>query len=123
MKIPAGWLAPVVLVSFIGVILAANIWELPTQQFQFEQSTRTTRSIEVIVDGLRCRGTSNFFMSKLSGTAGLISVNTYVQEYRAIIVFDPSKITVKDIQQIIEAPVRLRNGRIVKPFTVRELRE
>ena len=77
----------------------------------------------MIVDGLRCRGTSNFFLGKLSDVDGLISVNTYVQEHRAVIVFDPARISVEEIRGIIEAPVRLRNGRIVQPFTVREVRE
>lgn len=123
MKIPTGWLTPMVLISFIGVIFAANLWELPTQQHQFGGASTNTRNIEMIVDGLRCRGTSNFFMSKLTGKGGLISVNTYVQEHRAVIVFDPTRISVEEIRQIIEAPVRLRDDRIVKPFTVREMLE
>ena len=123
MKIPVGWLAPVVLVSFFGVILTANLWELPTQQHRFGETASETQEIQMIVDGLRCRGTSNFFLNKLSDVNGLISVNTYVQEHRAVIVFDPAQISTDDIRQIIEAPVRLRNGRIVQPFTVREVWE
>jgi hypothetical protein len=123
MKIPTGWLTPLVLVSFVGVILAANLWELPTQQHQFENTSEKTQELQIIVDGLRCRGTSNFFLGKLSDVDGLISVNTYVQEHRAVIVFDPTRISVEEIRQIIEAPVRLRNGRTVKPFTVREVLE
>ena len=123
MKIPTGWLAPLVLASFFGVILTSTLWELPTQQHQFGDSAANTRNIEMIVNGLRCRGTSNFFSKKLSVVDGLISVNTYVQEHRAVIVFDPSKISTKEIQQTIEAPVRLRDGRIVQPFAVREVRE
>ena len=123
MKIPAALLAPVVLVSFIGVILVVNVWELPTQQQRFGDTAAHAQSIQMIVDGLRCRGTSNFFMGKLSSADGLISVNTYVQEHRADIVFDPALISVEGIRQIIESPVRLRDGRIVQPFTVREVRE
>jgi hypothetical protein len=123
MKIPLGWLAPLVLVSFIGIVLAANLWELPTQQHQFGETSAKTQEIRMIVDGLRCRGTSNFFLSKLSDVEGLISVNTYVQEHRAVIVFDPSRISVEEIRGMIEAPVRLRTGRIVRPFTVQEVWE
>ena len=123
MKIPVIWLAPIVILSFIGVILAANLWELPTQQHQFGEFAAETRNVEMIVDGLRCRGTSTFFLNKLSGVDGLVSVNTFVQEHRAAIVYDPSTISAREIQKIIEAPVRLRNGRVVKPFIVREVRE
>ena len=123
MKIPAVWLAPMVILSFIGVILAANLWELPTQQHQFGESSGDTRDVEMIVDGLHCRGTSSFFLNTLSGVEGLVSVNTFVQEHRASIVYDPSIISVGEIQKLIEAPVRLKDGRVVKPFTVHEVRE
>jgi hypothetical protein len=123
MKIPSLLLAPVVIVSFFGVIVAANLWELPTQQSKFEEASANTGEIEIIVNGLFCRGTSNFFISMLSGAPGLVTVETYVQEHRAVIVFDPTKISVPQIRQIIESPVRLRDGRIVQPFQVREVRQ
>jgi copper chaperone CopZ len=123
MKIPIWVLAPVVIVSFLGVVLAANLWELPTQQHRFGETATETRDVEMIVDGLRCRGTSSFFLNKLSGVDGLISVNTFVQEHRADISYDPSKISIEEIKKMIEAPVRLRDGRIVRPFTVRDVRE
>ncbi len=123
MKIPAVLLAPAVLVSFFGVILAADLWELPTQQSRIAEASAKTSEIQVIVDGLVCRGKSNFFLSMLSQAPGLVSVDTYVQEHRAVIVFDPTKTSVTRIQQVIETPVRLSDGRIVQPFSVREVRE
>ena len=121
MKIPVALLAPIVLVSFVGVILAANLWELPTQQTQFVESTNKTSEMRVIVDGLFCRGTSNFFIGMLSQAPGLINVNTYVQEHLAVISFDPTKTSVKDIREFIESPIRLQDGRVVQPFRVREV--
>ncbi|MFC1835243.1 hypothetical protein ACFL2Q_10990 [Thermodesulfobacteriota bacterium] len=55
----------------------------------------------------------------LSQAPGLVSVDTYVQEHRAVILFDPTKISVTQIQQIIETRFRLTDGRIVQPFSVR----
>lgn len=121
MKIHTGWLAPLVLATFLGVVLAANMWELPTQQHRFNEGSSVTGRVEMIVDGLRCRGTSNFFVNQLSEVPGIVSVDTYVQEHRAVIVFNPENISVDGIRQKIEAPVRLQNGQVVKPFTVLEV--
>jgi len=122
MKVPTALLAPIVLVSFLAVIIAANAWELPTQTSEFSQTSAKTQEVQVIVDGLFCRGKSNFLVRMLSESPGLITVNTYVQEQRAVIVFDPSKISVHQIQQVIETQFRLEDGRIVQPFRVREVR-
>jgi hypothetical protein len=123
MKFPAVLLAPAVLVSFLAVILAANAWELPTQASKFVESTEKTRRIQVIIDGLFCRGKSNFLLNMLSQSQGLVSVNTYVQEQRAVIVFDPAKTSVAQIRQTIETQFRLDDGRIVQPFKVREVKQ
>ena len=123
MKIPAALLAPVVLVTFAAVILAANAWELPTQKNEFAVTADGARQVQFLVDGLFCRGKSNFFVNMLAESHGLISVNTYVQEQRAVIVFDPSKISEPEIRQIIETQFQLDDGRIVQPFKVRALNE
>ena len=123
MKIPAFLLAPAVVVSFFGVIFAANHWELPTQQSKIAEASAKTTEINVIVDGLFCRGKSNFLVNMLSQAPGLVSVETYVQEQRAVITFDPTKISVTQIQEIIETRFRLNYGRIVQPFSVREVKE
>jgi len=122
MKIPAALLAPAVLVSFLAVILVANAWELPTQKSTFTENSDKTQQVELILDGLFCRGKSSFLVKMLSESPGLISVNTYVQDQRAVVVFDPSKTSVDQIQQIIETQFRLDDGRIVQPFKVYEVR-
>ena len=123
MKIPPLLLAPAVVISFFGVILAASLREVPTQQSRITETSGKTKEVSVIVDGLFCRGKSIFFTNMLSQAPGLVSVDTYVQEQRAVIVFDPRIITVAQIQQIIETPFRLDDGSVVQPFAVREVRE
>ncbi len=123
MKIPAFLLAPAVVVSFFGVVFAANLWDLPTQQSKIAEASAKTTEINVIVNGLFCRGKSNFLVNMLSQVPGLVNVDTYVQEQRAVIVFDPTKISQIRIRQIIETRFRLSDGRIVQPFSVREVRE
>jgi hypothetical protein len=122
-RVPSTLLPPLVLILFLGLLAAVRGWELPTMQHQFGGNAADARSAELIVDGLRCRGTSNFFVRRLENAPGLLAVGTYVQEHRAEITFDPAKTSLKRIREIIEEPVILRDGRVVRPFSVREIRE
>ena len=121
MKIPATWLAPAVVLLFLGIILVGNGWELPSMQTQLGEATGNTATTEMIVDGLHCRGTSNFLIKKISTVPGIISVSTYVQEHKAVLKFDPKIINPQGIQAAIETPVQLGDGRIISPFTVQEI--
>lgn len=121
MKIPAFLFAPLVVAFFLGTILIGRNWELPSMQREFSSAAGTTRTAELIVQGLRCRGTANFFMKRIEKIPGIVAVATYVQEHRAVIEYDPSEIDEETIISKIEAPVRLRNGKVVKPFKVTEI--
>jgi hypothetical protein len=121
MTIRPAWLVLLVISSFFGVILVANAWELPSTRHQFEETGGETVEVQMLVDGLRCRGTANFFVNMLSPIDGLVSVDTYVQEHRAVLVYDPALITAEEIRRVIDAPVKLRDGRVVQPFRVRKV--
>jgi hypothetical protein len=116
-------LAPTVLVAFAAILLIGGTWELPTMQHTFGEIGARTRVVNLTVDGLRCRGTSNYFLQKLGGAPGLQSVNTYVQEHRAEITYDPGLTTVAELRRRIEQPVTLDDGRTIQPFRVTETRE
>jgi len=123
MKIHSSLLAPLVGVVFLGVILIGSTWELPSMQKQFGQASGKVQSVDIYVDGLRCRGTSNVFMKIVGEISGVISVSTFVQEHRAAIEYDPSQIDPEGISYIIDKPIRLRDGRMAKPFQVTEIKE
>ncbi len=123
MKIHSFLLAPLVGVVFLGVILVGNSWELPSMQKQFGESSGGIESVDIFVDGLRCRGTSNVFMKIVGEVPGVISVSTFVQEHRAAIKYDPSQIDPEGIAEVIEKPIRLRDGRMMRPFQVSEIQE
>jgi hypothetical protein len=123
MRVPSLLLAPLVVLTFSGAILIGQTWELPTMGQEFGAAASEEHRVEMIVQGLRCRGTSNFFMQQLANVPGLLSVSTFVQEHRAEIKFDPSQIDIVGIQRVIEAPVFLADGRIVQPFEVVEIKE
>lgn len=123
MKNFSPFLAPIVVVFFFGIILLGNAWELPSMQRKFAETDGPTLTVNMIVKGLRCRGTSNFFMKIVGQVPGVISVSTYVQEHRATIKYDPSKVNLHEISQIVEQPVQLRDGRVIFPFEVLGVRE
>jgi len=121
-RIPSVLLAPLVGLTFFGAIVIGQTWELPTMGQEFGASAGGEQSVEMIVQGLRCRGTSNFFMQQMGEVPGIVSISTFVQEHRAEIKYDASQIDVKGIQSAIEAPVLLQDGRFVQPFEVLEVR-
>jgi hypothetical protein len=122
MKIKPMLLPPLVVILFFAAIVAGKSWELPTMQFKFAESGES-RNVSMIIKGLKCRGTSNYFVKRLKDEPGFLSVSTYVQEHRAVLKYDPSQIDVARIREIIEAPATLKDGRVVQPFTVEEVRE
>jgi hypothetical protein len=110
-----------VLVAFFATILVGRTWELPTMQHEFAEAKTDGQTVEMLVDGLRCRGTSNFFVARLQDVPGLLGVTTYVQEHRAVIQYDPEVVTVEKIQEVIEDFVHLPDGRMIRPFAVTEI--
>lgn len=121
MKIHSSLIAPVVIVAFLGTILIGNAWELPSMQKQISESSDQVQTVNMIVDGLRCRGTSNFFIKVVGEVPGIVSVTTYVQEHRAAIEYDPSQIDPEGIVRSVEKPIRLSDGSLVAPFKVLEI--
>ena len=123
MKIKPILLAPLVVILFVSAILIANMWELPSMQHEFAEAKGESQEVQVIVEGLRCRGTSNFFVSMIKDVPGILGVSTYVQEKRAVIDYDISQINLDEIKKAIESPVQLQDGRIVTPFKILEILE
>ena len=123
MRIRPALLAPMVVAAFFAVVLAGRAWELPTMTHEFSDSGVEGKKVEMIVEGLRCRGTSNFFVQRLQEVPGLLAVGTYVQEHRAEITYDPDSITVEQIREIIEEPIFTRDGNFAFPFSVKEVVE
>ncbi len=122
MKNLSTYLAPFVIISFLGIMLLGNAWELPSMKKEFAENVGEVRTLNMIVNGLKCRATSNFMIRRIGQIPGVVSVTTYVQEHRAIIEYKPSQIDPDDISRAIERPIRLRDKRIVYPFKVLEIK-
>lgn len=125
MKVPLGFFSPVIGVLFLSTIFISQNWELPTLSHKFSDadSGSESRKVEMVVQGLHCRGTANFFVRKIGETPGLLSLTTFVQKHSAQIEYDPTLIGIEEIRREIEEPVRLRDGRMARPFKVVEIKE
>ncbi|UCE23290.1 MAG: hypothetical protein JSU74_08265 [Candidatus Zixiibacteriota bacterium] len=73
--------------------------------------------LECIVDGVRCKGTANFFTMLYKDVEGINGIETFATERKAIFTYNPAIITPEQIKAIMEEPIPLRDGRIVQVFT------
>jgi hypothetical protein len=122
MRFPASLLSPLVVLFFLGSMWIGTAWELPSMRRAYAEAAGEVGSADFIVRGLRCRGTSNFFMSMMEGAPGVVSVTTFVQEHRAEIEYDPSRTDPDRLAAAIGRSVRLRDGRVIRPFQVVEIK-
>ena len=79
--------------------------------------------LECVVDGVKCKGTAGFFTSLYKDVPGINGIETFATEQRAIFTYDPGVITPERIKEIMEAPVPLRDGRLVQVFTCLSMEE
>lgn len=79
--------------------------------------------LDCVVDGVRCKGTAGFFTTLYKDVPGIIGIETFATERRAIFTYDPAVITPDQIKSIMEAPIPLRDGRVVQVFTCLSMEE
>lgn len=83
----------------------------------FTQPTTTNVSGELagskltaIVDGLKCKGTANYFVSLYDSTAGIAGIETFASEHKAVFTYDPDQITPDSIKAIMEQVIKFEDG-------------
>lgn len=80
----------------------------PTTQVAYQQTTGETAAF--IVDGIRCKGTAAFFSSLYDSIPGIIGIETFATEHKAIFTYDAEVISVDSIRAIMEAPILFDDG-------------
>ncbi len=66
--------------------------------------------LECEVEGIRCKGTAEFFSSMYEGVPGINGITTYASEHKAVFTYDPELITPDSIKAVMEAPIMLNDG-------------
>lgn len=119
MNVPRLFLPVLVVAALFGGYSLRLAFTQPTTEVRFGEAGPATLSC--VVEGLKCKGTANFFGGLYEGRPGIGSIETFATEHRAVITYDPAVITPDDIRAVMEAPVRLADGRHVRPFRCVEM--
>jgi hypothetical protein len=120
MKIPRLLLPFLVILGIFGGYALRAAFIKPTTTTEF--SGKGSHSVTCIVDGLKCKGTANFFTRLYAKTDGIASIQTFATEHKAVFRFDGSKLTADSIRAIMEAPIPLRDGTTQQVFVCQSIR-
>jgi ferredoxin len=118
----------VVIPITIGVLIAAafatmNVYRVPTLEHTFPGGRpAVVKTVEFVVDGVRCRGTSGFFAEKIAEVPGVVSVTTYTRTNTAVVEYDPSLTGPGEIRAAYESPDVI-DGKVYQSFRTISLRE
>jgi len=122
-------LATIVLVALAIFLGRRPAFEIPTinETWGIERLGPDSTMIQVVdpatlvsfemtgLKSVKCFGSSTAFMNKLKGIPGVHGVKTFVVHHRAIITYDPAKVTEEEIQAEVFVPVRVKTDKKVDP--------
>jgi hypothetical protein len=98
-----------------------GLFTRPTTQARLPGQGNAT--VTCVVEGLKCKGTANFFTGLYRDRAGIAAIETIASEHVAVFRYDGATITPAEIRAIMEAPVPLADGRRVQVFRCVEMKE
>lgn len=114
----------ILVIMFGGIVLALN-YPLPTytREYQKNDSAIPLQKVEMIVKGVRCRRSSMTLGKMLEPDPGIVKVETYVSEFRAVMVFDPAKTSGARLQEAIQRGLEVNDKKTgllkrIYPFEV-----
>lgn len=108
MRIPSYILPILVIAALFGGYFLRNAFTQPTTNVAF--NAQAQESVTCIVQGVKCKGTADFFTKLYDETPGIASIETFATEHRVVFKYDPKLITPEGIRQVMEAPIPLRDG-------------
>ncbi|RJP79701.1 MAG: hypothetical protein C4524_04815 [Candidatus Zixiibacteriota bacterium] len=114
MTVPKYILPALVVLALFGGYLLRNPLTRPSTETHFTAAGMAT--VECFVDGLKCKGTAEFFTRMYQRTPGIASIHTYAAEHRAVIAYDPAAIDTAGLRSAMEAPVLLDDGTLQPVF-------
>jgi len=106
------WIIPVVVAALAAAgLVGANYISVPTltHVFDAEFEGETARA-ELIVQGVKCYGMSDFLREHIESVPGLVSMVTYAGKHRVIIEYSPRHVSLDEIIAAINAPSETGDG-------------
>ncbi len=102
-----GWLLPVPVAAmmFAGIRIADPL-TLPTAKASFPGRTMGDPvEATLIIEGVKCRGTSNLFIGRAGTFPGVSRIEAYAGLHRVVIAFDRQQMSPEALRDSINAPV------------------
>ncbi|MCP4633269.1 MAG: hypothetical protein GY855_10115 [candidate division Zixibacteria bacterium] len=100
-------LIPVFIAIFILLAIQfTDLLTLPSAEYYNSELavTESGNTLDWKIKGVKCRGTSEYLITRLKDTGGIISITTYASANRCIIEYDSEITTPERIKNFIEAP-------------------
>jgi hypothetical protein len=114
------YIIPIIVVVFIFAgYHSRRLFTQPTTGVAYE-SRRGEAKLVCIVEGLKCKGTANFFNGLFRDTPGITNIETFASEHKAVFHYRPQEISPADIKFIMEQKVTLRDGSQTQVFKLLE---
>ncbi len=114
MRIPRFIIPVLVIAAIFGGYFLRTAFTQPTtnKAASGEAGAKST----FIVDGLKCKGTAGFFTSLYDSIPGVAGIETFATEHKAVISYDPDRISVDSIKAIMEAIIVFDDGSSARIF-------
>jgi len=114
MKIPKFVIPLLAIGMLFGGYYLRHAFTKPTTSVTFESSG--SQRMVCTVEGVKCKGTANFFTRLYSDVQGISSIETVATEHRAVFTYDPKVISKEDIREIMERQILLGDGSMRQVF-------
>ncbi|HKK21627.1 MAG TPA: heavy-metal-associated domain-containing protein [candidate division Zixibacteria bacterium] len=108
MRVPKLIFPVLVFVALLGGYFLRTAFTQPTTNIAYD--TKTGTQAVFIVDGLKCKGTAGFFTSLYENTPGIIGIETFATEHKAVVTYDPEQISPDGIKQVMEQEILFEDG-------------
>jgi hypothetical protein len=111
MRLPAFIIPLLVVAALYGGYNMRLLFTQPTTNATYNADDNTAGAKNTfVVDGIRCKGTAAFFSSLYDSIPGIIRIETFATEHKAIITYDPDVITRDSIRSVMEQEIPFNDG-------------
>jgi hypothetical protein len=115
MKVPKVLIPILVLVFVAGGYALQTMFFFPTTEVSFDW--KGDKSVEFVVEGVRCRGTAAYFTEMFARTPGIAKITTYAASHTALFEYDSQQINPDRIKSMFEKEIRMADGSFRSVFT------
>lgn len=119
-RLPGCLIATLAVLALAGGYFLRAAFTQPTSVSSFS-GTGTAKAV-FIVDGLKCKGTADYFTGMYKDVPGIGGIETYASENKAVFTYDPKLITGEGLRAVMEAPVKYEDGTSGQAFKARSMK-